>query len=80
MPLLKMENSMRGATSIQVIGTATGMSHATVSIFPCAMATMAQSSSSFGIVPPCSHAWSGVHTSAAAMNSHTASDNPPAAK
>ena len=38
--LLKTENSTRGATSIQAIGTATGTSHATGSTFPCAMATM----------------------------------------
>ena len=39
-----------------------------------------ESSSSLGIVPPCSHAWSGVQISAVAMNSHTASDKTPAAK
>ena len=41
---------------------------------------MAQSSSSFGIVPPCSQACSGVQISAVAMNSHSASDKIPAVK
>jgi hypothetical protein len=75
---MKTENSMRGATSIQVTGTTAGTVARRVSIFPCAMATMAQSSSSSGIVPPCSHACSGVQISAAAMNSQTpATEFPP---
>lgn len=74
----KMENSRRGAISIQVTWTTAGAAQTTVSTFPCAMATTAQSSSS-GIVPPCSHACSGEYASATAMNSQTASDSTAAA-
>jgi len=77
---MNAENSVRSAISIQVTGKTAEASHGMTSIFPCAMATMAQSSSSFGIVPPCSHACSGVQISAVAMNSHSASDKTPAAK
>ena len=80
MGVLKADNSMRRGTSIQETVTTTGMAHATVLIFPCAMQAIAQSSSSLGIVPPCSHACSGVQISAVAMNSHSASDKIPAAK
>jgi hypothetical protein len=73
MAVLKTENSIRGVTSIQTTGAAAGTATGAVSIFPCAMQAIAQSSSS-GIVPPCSHACSGVQSSAAAMNSQTASD------
>lgn len=80
MVVLVTEDSMRGAASIQVTGAATGMVAGAVSIFPCAMQTIAQSSSLTGMAPPCSHACSGVQSSAAAMNSQTASDNTPAAR
>ena len=71
---MKMENSACRVISIQVTGKTAGAAHGAASIFPCAMATMAQSSSSLGIVPPCSQACNGVQISAAAMNSHSASD------
>ena len=77
---MKAENSVGRATSIQVSGRTAGAAHGAASILPCAMATMAQSSSSLGIVPPCSHACSGVQISAVAMNSQSARDKIPAAK
>lgn len=76
-----MENSTRGdVTSIQAMGATTGMLQAGESNCPWAMATMAQPSSLSGIVPPCSHACSGVQISAAAMSSHSARDKTPTAK
>ena len=65
--------------SIPITGTIAGAAQTTVSTFPWAMATIAQSSLS-GIVPPWSHACSGVQTSAAAMSSQMASDKTPAAR
>ena len=84
---MKTEKSARGTISIHVTGKAVGTWHGGVSIlpcavtamFPCAMATTAQSSS-FGIVPPCNQACSGVQISVVAMNSQIASDKIPAAR
>ena len=75
----KTEISMRGVTSIQATGMATRTVHTAVSIFPWAMATIAQSSLS-GIVPPCSHLCSGVQTSVADMNSQMANNKTPVAR
>jgi len=52
MAVLKTENLMRGEVSIQTAGVAIATQAATVSTFPWAMATIAQSSSLSGIVPP----------------------------
>ena len=73
----KTEISMRGAASIPVTGTTAGAAQTTVSTFPWAIATMAQSLSLSGMVPPCSHACRGAQTVATAMNSQIASDTTP---
>jgi hypothetical protein len=71
----KMENSGNETISIVVTGVTTGVMAATVSTFPCATMTTAQSSLS-GIAPPCIHACKAGYASATVINSQSASDNP----
>lgn len=66
----KKEKSIEAATAVK---RTTATATMAVSTFPCWTAATAQSSS-LGIAPPCSQAWSGVHASAAANNSQRAND------